>query len=313
MNKRILFAIATIQLLINVHVNATDIEHLRASTASVTIFPTAHISSFRQINVDKMMRFPGTMIVFVDIDETLITRQYLFSYLSLDQQREILARYFLTESSSFILPAGSNEEEVKEYKDFMMRLYTFIDDQLTHHVHTEFGIPNILDSFKEKKAIVIGLTARKKCTDKRTEHTLRELGLDFGKLSNLVGINIDFDDSSALKNGIIYTGNEFYKASYCLRAAKIIADLLRLPEPVCIFHFDDNEEEIAAFTPEVICANGVYANCVVCPVNYINRRYHLDPNDPLVMILLCDEIENLCTHFRAHEAVNIYPETGDDD
>lgn len=206
----------------------------------IEIRPYREINSITAISADEIMGAHGTTIVFWDLDFTLVRPKYLISNIS-PEERKVFINKFTHGSLEDV-----NHKDHAFAQEFLKFLNT--DNRFMEVVRIEYANQELMQELHQRGALIVGLTARKKEAAAFSDWSLRKLGIDFMKLSNLGDYLLDFDENAALINGIFYTGHSDDKVTFIPDLASDICRQLGKAGPYTVWHFDDNEKEIHAFS-----------------------------------------------------------------
>lgn len=231
-------------------------------------------------------------IVFMDIDNTLIKPFFWTLCLSIEDRNIKVSEFFRRDREKI------DFNEYKELREFL----TFLDSnqRIYGRLPTEASVLDFIHDLNNEKVILVGLTARDMKYHKTTYKNLLKLGIDFIELSYLKDLEIIVNENSLLRKGIFYTGNHGKKIEYIPFLVDNITEYLGINGPVAVFHIDDNENEIRAFSGYNIQRWQGNQPMQIWPIHYkkceklINRII----SDPKIARLLDDEIKALYDMFK---------------
>jgi hypothetical protein len=207
--------------------------------------PRTTLKSFEAINVNELVAKKGTTIAFVDLDNTLVRPLHLFHNLNLtvEQSKKLLHNFFKRQMFS------GDDKQFPQFVEYVISTSDFCSKEyIRDQALVEESSLAVIKAFKEKGAIVMGLTARSFSIADWTHESLKNLGINFAELSQWGTTSITYNSERVgMKNGIFFTGNQFYKFT---KVPYLIAEIethLKKEGPFTVYHFDDNPNEIEAF------------------------------------------------------------------
>lgn len=190
------------------------------------------LDSIAQFKIPTELFSKGTVIVTIDVDNTLVKYQYLLANLS----NEKLLQFILPELAHM---SNAAQQEFLRFLDN--------DPQFRQKVISEPAWFKIVESLASKGAKILVLTARRYSGSEKTYALLQHQGLDFAVLSALGNLEKFHSPLAGLDRGIFSTGGELRKVAYISEIVDEVRTATGAKGPFYVFHIDDNLQELAAF------------------------------------------------------------------
>lgn len=181
-------------------------------------------------------------IAFFDIDLTLICQKGILPYLDDDTRLHYLVKFLHSKKSDLTY------EELSDFNAFVTEAIASAKWDVEV---VEDSVLSLLEEMKKQGVLIFGLTSRKFRIADKTDKSLVQLGINFreGCVFNS-NINACFDEGGTMgfQNGIFYTGNALKKAEFIPFIVTTLQDNFKMKGPFAVYHFDDNKNEIDAFS-----------------------------------------------------------------
>jgi hypothetical protein len=176
--------------------------------------------------------------------------------------------FFHRQNQLEILKQFRDDGHIKSSDNQLNKFLSYVRSLYYYEELVEGNIKNILDDLYKKKAIIVGLTARKSLIADQTNRMLLSHHIDFGSLSGLADIEMKGDQGELMTDGIFYTCNIDPKAEYIEPLIEQIRLIHNLEGPINAYHFDDSYSEIDAYETTQASQNNLTNMCIT-PCHYI--------------------------------------------
>lgn len=272
MNSSIKINLAIIFLLASTAILSAGMD---VDQQNCTILPVRTISSLLEIN-ENSLRANGLTIVTFDLDGVIFKYKEFVPHLPDDSLKAFLGK--LKQKQPAI-----TEEEINAFFVWLRTDRRFYETYLLESI-----IPELIENLYRKNIVIIGLTARKNIIANLTNFSLMAEGINLAKTSGIPdwhgAIKNTGKGSVYLEKGVIYTGNMIHKAEILPLVADIILSSrsIEYPHqknvvlPVTMYHIDDSEAEIKAFSAEYIKPYKLTYPLTIQPIH--NQCYALYAN-----------------------------------
>jgi hypothetical protein len=246
---------------------------------AVRVLPAITLNALRDRKVDSIIAPNGTTVILVDLDRTLVQQKHLFMHLDEATKAATVASFYNNDCFE------GSEEDFGFFQEYISATHQFLTPYSKQFVedYVEADAPEYFAELHAKGAVIIGLTARKFLVADETDKSLRKLRFDFGKLSGLTGLTLS-NGLFKLQNGVCYTGNAGRKVNAIPTILEtIVHQLLNKQGPYNVYHWDDNDDEIGAFSPENPPKNLTAHPVTIQPFHYMAYELLIGPKVLSVM------------------------------
>lgn len=245
--------------------------------SKIIVHPPQEVSKIKHVlkNIIYNNNFKkNDIIIFLDIDLTLIKKACILNYLPINEVDFYLKKFILEK----VIKNLNNPDNMCSFIDMIILheipFLEYIRKQINKFSLIESDVPQLLKELKKYNVIIIGLTARNKIFAQKTYKTLYKLGIDFSELSTLKNLEFKIDENTELRNGIIYTANIKKKAQVIVEFMSELNKNLSENKIWDIIHIDDNPGEIISFLgSELLYKYDINLNLNITPFYYYNELH----------------------------------------
>jgi len=223
--------------------------------------------------------------LFFELDRTLVRPKYLLHNLYPEEQTNILDEFQKQEMFD------GTSSEFTNFKNYIQSTQDYFSPNfIGDETFVEPSSLSLIKRLSESGAIIMGLTARHFLISDITHQSLKNLGIDFEKLSGFEANACSAEGRpNGLKKGIYYTGNQLSKVACLQTLTRLIKSKLKKNGPFKIYHFDDNPGEIDAFYAPNIPLTDLDADICVQPYFYTGHDKFMDNLDKNALFQEIDE------------------------